>query len=271
MRLQLLLSLVVGALVTSGCATAATGQRQTTIRAGQTVLGTLDPSDLRASDDSYFDYWTFSGAPGERVGITMRSDEFDAFLSWSVVGGADFEEVDSDDDGGGGTDSRLAVIVPASGTFVIRANSLSAGETGAYTLSAERLPDPVTTPSGPGFGGTTGMGGIQAGQTVSGSLTDSDLMLPDGSFYDVWTYTGAAGERLRVTMRSDDFDTFLSWGEMVDGNYNSIESDDDGGGGTDSQLEVTLPSSGRFVIQANSLSEGETGTYTLSVERLTGG
>jgi hypothetical protein len=80
-------------------------------------------------------------------------------------------------------------------------------------------------------------------------------------------YTGRAGERLRVDLRAEDFDAYVSIGRMVDGNFTEIASNDDAedGEGLDSALEVELPEDGRYVIQATSFSAGDTGTYELSV------
>ncbi|HEX8905937.1 MAG TPA: S1C family serine protease, partial [Longimicrobiaceae bacterium] len=43
---------------------------------------------------------------------------------------------------------------------------------------------------------------ITTGQTVSGRLTSSDFVRPDGSYADAYVYTGRAGEQITVTLRS---------------------------------------------------------------------
>ena len=91
-------------------------------------------------------------------------------------------------------------------------------------------------------------------------------MAPDDSFYDEWTFTGRAGDRVVITLRSGDFDAYMSFGRQGD-EWDALESDDDSGGGTDARLEVTLPANGIYVIRANTLSSGETGAYTLILER----
>jgi hypothetical protein len=50
---------------------------------------------------------------------------------------------------------------------------------------------------------------------------------------------------------------------MEGGSFIPIESNDDGAGGTDSRLELTLPDTGTYVIRANSLYGGSRGAYTL--------
>lgn len=106
---------------------------------------------------------------------------------------------------------------------------------------------------------------IQVGQTLRGTLSSSDPTMADGSHFDLYRIAGRSGQTLTITMRSDDFDTWLAVGRMSGGEFEAIETDDDGAGGTDSQLAFTFPTSGEYLIRANSLSSGETGGYTLSV------
>ena len=104
---------------------------------------------------------------------------------------------------------------------------------------------------------------------VSGELSDDDAVLDtDGSFYDLWSYRGTAGEQLRIRMDSEDFDTYLAIGRMEGGcgDFEEIATMDDGGDGTNTLLEITLPEDGEYVIRANSFSADQTGAYTIVVE-----
>lgn len=53
-----------------------------------------------------------------------------------------------DDDGAGGTDSRVSFTLPADGLYVVRANSLQPKKEGGYTLQAESTGD-TAEPSEP--------------------------------------------------------------------------------------------------------------------------
>ena len=226
------------------------------IRVGQTVNGSLESSDAQLDDDSYYDLWTYSGKKGDRVQITMRSERFDTYLAVGRMQGDSLAVLKSDDDGADSTNSRVTLTVPEDGEYTIRTNSLSGEATGAYTLAVAAAP--ATVPAVPRA--------IRAGQTVSGALEESDPVMEDESHYDLWTFSGKRGDRVRITMRSSAFDTYLAVGRMVDGALDVSETDDDGGGDTDSQLEITLPADGVYVIRANSLSENVTGAYTLTLE-----
>jgi serine protease Do len=68
--------------------------------------------------------------------ITLNStSELDPFLR---VLDANGNEVATDDDGGGGLNSRINRFFPA-GTYRIEATSFGDGETGSYVLSLIRL------------------------------------------------------------------------------------------------------------------------------------
>ena len=83
-----------------------------------------------------------------------------------------------------------------------------------------------------------------AQQALAGKLEASDQTTSDGTSYDDWLYQGRAGERLTIVMRSGSLDAYLRFGRMVNGEFKQIESDDDGGGGTDARCDVVLPAAG---------------------------
>ena len=260
MRLRFLKPVVAAALPLAFIAVPAAAQ-VAPIGPGQTVNGRLDTGDAQLDDDSYFDLYEYRGQPGEAIVVTLRSSDFDAYLQGGPASGADVTVEDSDDDGAGGTDARLSVTLGPSGLYRIRANSYGTGETGAYTLS---LQSENASSSG-------GANVVSAGQTVAGRLDPSDPQLADDSYYDTYYYDGSAGERLLITLTSPDFDTFLRWGQGAGAAFEAFLTDDDGAGNTNSQLEVALSESGRYVIRANSYAGDETGSYTLSVEGLGSG
>lgn len=229
------------------------------ITVGQTVSGRLDETDaILEDDDTFYDTWILTGRAGQRVQIEMKADSLDAFLSVGRMEGTEFNSIRTDDDGGEGTDSRLTLTLPEDGQYVIRANEVGA-KTGAYTLSVtERQAGPTTATPRP----------IEPNQEVTGTLGDDDPQGEDDSYYDYWTFQGKAGDRLRITMSAEGFDTFVSIG-TVDGNsYNELAGNDDGPEGTNSLLEFTLPNDGVFVIRAKALSGENEGEYKLKVEKL---
>jgi hypothetical protein len=119
-----------------------------TLRAGQTVRGELARGDGQLDDGSYYDAYTYVARRGERIVVRMSSDDFDTVVGVSQAReGAD--DLVMDDDGGGGTNSRVEYTATRDGPLLIRANALNAGEGGAYTIAVESGPrSAIETPSG---------------------------------------------------------------------------------------------------------------------------
>ncbi|HEX6587731.1 MAG TPA: PPC domain-containing protein [Longimicrobiales bacterium] len=232
----------------------------TPVALGQTVNGTLSDGDQIAEDGSFFDAYSFTGSQGDRVEIVMRSDALDSYLEVGEPAGAneEFFAEYSDDDSAGDLDARIRITLPRDGEYQIRAISLYPEETGEYTLVVRQNdPAPITTQP------------IRLGQTVRGTIDDEDPTLDDGSRYEVYTFEGRAGQDVRITLRSDDFDSFLQFGAWDGLEVDATYSDDDsagGVGGLDSMIEVTLPSNGTYGIMANTVWADETGEFTLTLE-----
>jgi hypothetical protein len=231
------------------------------IALGQSAQGTLTEQDAVLDDDdweAFYQLYTIQARAGQQILVTMESDEFDTYLGFGPLAGAELEVTDYDDDGGEGTNSRLRVTVPRDGTYGIQARAFGPGHLGSYTLTVrEHVPAPVTTRP------------IRAGTDVNATLTTGDAELGEGNHYQHWTYTGRAGETVRIRMRSDEFDTYLYLGQMAGGAFQEMAFNDDaedGEDGTNSYLEFTLPAAGEYVIRATSFSGGMTGGYTLRID-----
>lgn len=225
------------------------------IGVGQSVQGTISNESAVDDEEGFpFDLYALSGS-GQRVRIVMRSGEFDTFLRLTKVTDSGEEEVATDDDGAGGTDSRISVLLD--GRYRVYARPLSNSDRGGYTLSVEEAV-PVAVVQRP----------IRAGQTVEGELSSGDPELDEGGYFHEYVIDAAAGDDLRLTLRSGEFDSFLRWGTKSGDAFTEISSDDDGGGELDSQLTVRVSTAGRYVIRVSSLGSGSVGPYSLSVERV---
>ncbi|WP_204140408.1 tetratricopeptide repeat protein [Halomicronema sp. CCY15110] len=98
--------------------------------------------------------------------------------------------------------------------------------------------------------------------TTTGKLDEnSGILEDDGSYFNVYTFEGQAGETVSIEMLSEAFDTYL----LLRGPEGQvIAQDDDGYGGTNSLIVVTLPATGTYRVIANSYTAGATGQYTLT-------
>lgn len=99
---------------------------------------------------------------------------------------------------------------------------------------------------------------------ISGTLGEGDSQLSaDGSFFDVYTFEGSAGERVLIRMTSNQLDAYLV---LLDPNGNSLVQDDDSAGNLDAQIVYTLPVDGRYTVYANAYSSGQAGTYQIELQ-----
>jgi hypothetical protein len=214
--------------------------------------------DLGHGGEALQHLYRLEGRAGQGLLITMDSDDFDSYLEFGPLRGDDIEATDSDDDGGDGRNARLRLTLPADGTYGIRARTYGEGPAGRYTLRVDEWTPRAATPRP-----------LTLGQDVEGELTEDDAELADGSFHHAWTFLGQEGQRIRIRMRSDDFDTFLTVGQRSGEAFTAWATNDDAeDDGTNSMVEVVLPASGEVTVQASTFSAGATGHYTLHAERL---
>ncbi|MBW3571517.1 MAG: hypothetical protein KY467_10455 [Gemmatimonadetes bacterium] len=108
------------------------------LTAGERVRGRLSSADPTLDHGAAFHLYTYQAQRGERLTLTLRSSDFDAYLVVGTRGGRHGvgNVLARDDDGAGGRDARIDVTFPTGGEYVIRVNSLMPA-TGEYVLEAE--------------------------------------------------------------------------------------------------------------------------------------
>lgn len=221
---------------------------------GQTVRGEVNEDG--AADDMGRGYvaYRFTATKGQRIQAIMRSGDFDAYLELGEAGEG-FSALAMDDDGlGEGTDARLNFIAPEDGQYEIRAMPLGGSGKGLFSLELiDRGPQPEP-------------GSILVGATVRGSLSEDDALNEEGAYMDVYRFQAKGGEKLRLTMVSNDFDAFVEVGRGDD-SYSRLAFDDDGLSDTHARLDWSAPEDGPYVIRARSYGPNQMGTYALTVER----
>ncbi len=98
------------------------------------------------------------------------------------------------------------------------------------------------------------------GKAIASSLSASDNTLPDGSYYKAYQFQGQAGQSVVIEMRGNGIDPYLV---LFDANGRKVAEDDDGAGDKNARLKVTLPSTGKYTLYANSYETGKTGSFTI--------
>ncbi len=232
------------------------------INVGDRVAGELALTSPTLGDSTRFDVWTFSGKRGDRIAITMRSSAFDPYLILTRNVGGSNENVRQDDDGGGGTDARVAVELPADGNYSIVANAVGKEALGEYSLALEAV-DRVQIAFPQVIANAAQHTAMRIGSTVNGTLTPQSALLTDGSSFDAYTFEGRAGESIEISMETTDFDAFLALG--IFGSDSVVAKDDDSGENSNALIVARLPRTGRYVILANSFGRDAAGTYSLGL------
>lgn len=196
----------------------------TSLSYNQTLSSTLDPN--RAEDQ-----YTFEGAQGDIVTVSMRSADFDTFL---MLYGPDGGQLRFNDNAIPPTDSGLfAYELPANGRYLLIATSRDAAETGgssrvsgtySLTLSVARRAQEGT---------------IAPGETIAGELS----LVAQRAQY---TFTGRGGDVVTIDQRSDAFDSVVM---LYTSDGTQLAQDDDGGGGLNARItRFRLPADGEYVI-----------------------
>ncbi|MEM9089173.1 MAG: trypsin-like peptidase domain-containing protein [Cyanobacteria bacterium P01_F01_bin.53] len=227
---------------------------------GTPISGRLTrDSSILPSDDSYYDAYTFQGRSGQRVVVNMSSDNIDPYLILLSPQGRDLAQ---DDDSAGGNDARLAFTLPEDGTYTVLANSFGARETGSYALQVR---DAANAGNSSGQLVTGQQQGVRTlPMSIEGVLgQNSQVLAQDGSRYEEFLFDGNAGQQVTIALNSQEFDPFVILvgpdGTVLDSNDDVSRSSFNAG------LSVTLPSTGRYRVIANSFDSSGSGRFSLQV------
>lgn len=255
-RRLLSLACACAALAAAGPAAA---QSARTVALGRPVADSLSARDpRRRGGHAPYHVWQFEGHRGQRIAIDLTSSDFDAYL---LLRDPDGYLVGTDDDSGDELNARLRAILGRDGTYRIVASAVGDSAHGHYALAVGGW----ETPAAPAPGQVVA---IAPGETRDGVLEPGDELGGDGPYQDRWTLDAAAGARLRVELRSDDFDSYLA---VVGPDGRVVGSDDDGLGDRNALLALRTTTAGRYTIVASSFGdELRSGAYRLTVVPETG-
>jgi len=255
MRYSLLAAVSAVALLSTGVAWA---QSAADARLGDDIRGRLEDGDARTrgSDGYRYDDYRVNLRAGQRLEAQMTSDDFDAYLEVYAEDSLR-QSLASDDDSAGDLNARLRFTAPEAGVYIVRARTFSGIETGDYQLSlkeraALRMPRP---------------GRIAVGRDETGSLGGHSAEDDDGKRYDAYAFRASAGERVKIDLESDDFDSFLRVGRIENGAFVQMAENDDGGSSLNARLVFTAPQAGEYLIRVTSYNGSAEGDYRLSMEQ----
>jgi len=254
------------------------------IDVGQTITGALSADDPEFTGDStYFERWILPVKANQAFTVDLQSDDFDAYLILTKGRG---DKLVENDDGGGNCNARLVYTAQDDHPLRVVVNTASRPrrQTGRFTLKVTEGEGTIETKGNCRFtsgasttqtlqqaasapqstGPRAPIPTIRVGETVNGTLTSSDSLYPDNSYFKFYQFTAPAGRPVTIDLSSDDFDPVLIVrGEDLD---NSIINDD-GGPGCYARVSRTFPSTGPYRILVNTTSspERQTGRFSLSI------
>lgn len=212
---------------------------------GSAVLGQLNNSSNLLPDNSYFNAHTFEGRAGQRIRITMNSNQIDPYL---LLYGPNQNFLGENDDNGNSRNAQLELTLPTNGTYFIFANSYGASEQGQYELVVNDLDRSISNYL----------------LNESGILNTQDDRLTDNSLYDSYSFNGQQGQTVTITLNSDDFDTYLL---LIDEQGNKIAENDDMAQNTsNSAIDITLPYTGKYQVIVNAYDQTGQGRYQMNVQ-----
>ena len=218
---------------------------------GIAVRAELEAGD-RAPDGQRFERrFSFDGRRGDRAVLEVAATAFEARVRLEMPNGD--VEATRDRDRRRRNQVSLQSSLPFDGEYVAVVSSEESNATGPFAITLQ-LGDPSNAAASPGQEGT-----LAYGAPVSGRLRRSDAALGSGEFYDTYTFRGRAGEGLTIQMSSDQVDTYV----ILQGPNGFQVDNDDGGEGTNSSLEASLPADGEYSVLATTYAPGETGPYEL--------
>ena len=165
----------------------------------------------------------------------------------------------TDDDGGGGRDSRLNFTVATAGTYFVAAGAAYYADTGSYTLSVADITDDV-----PADTSTT------ATVTVGGAVTEDVEIKMDRDWFAV---TLEAGKTYRIDLEGSwtgkgTLTNLNLWG-LYDATGAKVDGTINGGGiGYNSHRYFTAAANATYYVAAGPSHGPWVGSYTLAVTEL---
>ncbi|MEM8719516.1 MAG: tetratricopeptide repeat protein [Cyanobacteria bacterium P01_G01_bin.39] len=96
---------------------------------------------------------------------------------------------------------------------------------------------------------------------AEGELNEKSGKDSDNRYYNFYSFDAQKDEQATINLISDDFDVYFN---LVDGDGNSILSDNDSGQGTNAKAIFTVPKTGKYTITITSIQANKSGKYVLS-------
>lgn len=184
--------------------------------------------------------YLFTGQAGDVIVATESSDDFDSYLHLLDSSGT---ELIYNDDSGGNLNSRIGpYTLPSTGSYTLRAGSLSSDSAGSFTLTLDK----------------TEVTAVEYNEAV-------EVTFDEGDQAKYFTFSGTSGDLVTISVDSNgSINTSLT---LTDSNNSQINSDEDGGSGFDPEIyQQLLTTSGTYTVVVQAVNGGS-GEATLTISR----
>ena len=253
------------------------------IQVGQTVTGTLSANDPEFPGDStYFQRWILPVTPNQPFTVDLESNDFDAYVILTRGRG---DKVVENDDGGGGCHARLVYTASDDHPLRVIVNTASRPprQTGRFTLKVSEGESPTepkgncrftggaaagaaapNRPSGNTGGGNAAIPTIRVGESINGTLSRSDSLYPDDTYFKFYQFTTTAGRPITIDLASDEFNPVL----IIRGSdLDESIIDDNDGPGCAARISQVFPGNGpyRILVNTSASPARQTGRFNLSI------
>ncbi len=202
--------------------------------------------------------YTFHAEAGQAVTIVMQAPPGGPLDSFLELRGPDGATLITNDDGGGGVDSRIEnFVLPVSGEYTLLAYGFNHTSTGSYGLRLSLgTPLPTSTPTATP---TRGGGTISPGERRSGTIHTSGQA-------DSWQLAAQPGQYVTINLRAAGGSALDPYLEVIDPDGAIVAADDDSGGRLDARIaNLPLTRRGIYTLRVSSVS-GSIGAYELILQ-----
>ncbi len=219
---------------------------------GVSYVGAVDPTDCpSATSGLFFDSFRFSQASSSFASFTTTGLSSSARLLASMIQDSSFAHWNWDFPAGGGGES---FFLYGAGSFTVALRSQVIGVPLSYQLRAR------WSSTRPPLGCTTL--GLAIGTQLLVDQQLNECLQGEYRYHFHQTFL-QAGQRITITQQSAAFDTYLCArrSDSTTWECNDDISDTD----SNSQLIITAPSSGYYVISASSYERNGSGAYRMGI------
>ncbi len=109
---------------------------------------------------------------------------------------------------------------------------------------------------------------ILVAREIEYGATESGRLSAENNYEQSWRFEAQAGDRVLITMRSEDLDSYLY---LYSNEIELLVEDDDSGlgeSGYDAQITYTIPDDGMyFIVAGQFFDENNAGDYTVTLEK----